>query len=70
MYRSGTRREELLLTQEELTGAYAVRKMLSGNNSQDSAEQLIAMMEKTSNNKDFFARLQGWIAVMEKEGFH
>ncbi len=69
MYKSGTRREELLLTEMELDGEYQVRKMLGSTNNQETVEQLISMMEKTACNADFFARLKGWIAAFEKDGF-
>jgi transcription termination factor Rho len=69
MYKSGTRREELLLTDIELDGEYQVRKMLGSTNNQETAEQLISMMEKTMSNADFFSRLKGWIAAFEKDGY-
>jgi transcription termination factor Rho len=69
MYKSGTRREELLLTETELDGEFQVRKMLGSTNNQETVEQLISMMEKTMCNADFFARLKGWIAAFEKDGF-
>ena len=69
MYKSGTRREELLLTPSELEGEYQVRKMLGSTGNQETAEQLIGMMEKTSTNEDFFVRLKGWMAAFEKDGF-
>ena len=69
MFKSGTRREELLLDEQELEGALKIRRLLSGGNPQETAEQLIGMMEKTSSNADFFNRLKGWMAVFEKEGF-
>lgn len=69
MVRSGTRREELLLSERELEGAYQVRRMLSGNNVQENIEQLIGMMLKTNTNDEFIQRLKGWMNVYEKEGF-
>ena len=69
LVKSGTRREELLLTAKELEGAYTARKMLSGGNVQQSAEMLIDMMEKTAGNDDFLARIKGWAAMYEKDGF-
>ncbi|NLD60611.1 MAG: transcription termination factor Rho [Clostridiales bacterium] len=69
MYKSGTRREELLFTEAELEGTMKIRRLLSGGNPQETAEQLIGMMEKTNSNADFFNRLKGWMAVFEKEGF-
>ena len=67
--RSGTRREDLLMTKDELEGAYSIRKLLSNSNNQETAEQLIGMIEKTDNNADFLVRLKSWIAVYEKEGY-
>ena len=67
--KSGTRREELLLSPEELEGVYQVRKLLSNASNQEMAEQLIGMMEKTSTNEEFFQRLKGWISIYEKEGY-
>ena len=68
LLKSGTRREELLLSEEEMNGEYQVRKMLNGRQ-QEMYEQLIELMTKTSDNADFFNRLKGWLAVYEKEGY-
>ena len=38
MFKSGTRREELLLSEEELEGAIKIRRLLSGGNPQETAE--------------------------------
>ncbi len=67
--KSGTRREELLMDKEELDGAYTIRRLLSKNNNQETAENLIGMLEKTGSNLEFFQRLKGWMAVYEKEGY-
>ena len=69
MVRSGTRREELLLSEDEQAGALQVRRMLGGGRDQEMAEQIISLMTKTRNNADFFDRLKGWAAVAEKEGY-
>ena len=65
--RSGTRREELLQTEEEREGAFQVRRMLSGGNAQQNAEQLIGLMEKSADNAEFFRHLREWTAIREKE---
>lgn len=67
--KSGTRREDLLLSDKELEGAYTARRMLSGSNAQQSAEMLIDLMGKSVNNEDFLARIKGWAAMYEKDGF-
>ena len=69
MVKSGTRREDLLLTQEEQEGVLAMRKMLSGSNTQDNAEQLIGMLEKAADNKTFVSRVKGYVNMWEKEGY-
>ena len=70
LLQSGTRREELLLAPEELDGAIpGAQNAYRGRRSQQSTEQLISLMEKTTNNADFFRRLKGWMAVYEKDGY-
>lgn len=67
--KSGTRRDDLLLSQKELDATYQVRRVLSGSNNQEAAEQLISMLSKTSSNDEFFGRLKDGIAAWEKEGY-
>ena len=69
LVRSGTRREELLMTPKELEGAYSARRMLSNGNAQQNTELLISLIEKTENNDDFLGRIKGWLSVYEKDGF-
>lgn len=67
--RSGTRREELLLSGEEAQGVRAVRRILSQGHTREATQQLIGMLEKTGSNKEFFKKLQEWLAIWEKEGY-
>lgn len=67
--KSGTRRDELLYTPAEAEGALQMRRMLSSGGNQDATEQMIELMEKTRTNADFIARIKGWVAVWEKEGY-
>ena len=69
MVRSGTRREELLLSEAELDGEMLVRRVLSGGRSLEMSEQIISLMSKTSTNAEFFEKMKGWVAVFEKEGY-
>jgi transcription termination factor rho len=66
--KSGTRREELLLSAEELEGINAIRNLLSSN-PDNATEQLIATISRTENNIQFLQRLKGWISLLEKEGY-
>ncbi|MDP2892094.1 MAG: transcription termination factor Rho [Bacillota bacterium] len=69
IYKSGTRREEILLTPKELEGIYTIRKLMSAAPSQDVTESLIGMMMPTTSNEMFLNRLGEWIRLMEKDGF-
>ena len=69
LVKSGTRREELLLSDDEMNGELQVRRMLSGGKQQEMYESLIDLMSKTSSNAEFFTKLKGWLAVVEKEGY-
>ena len=51
--KSGTRREELLLTQEELATVWRMRKALSSGTVQEATEKIIDNMAMTKNNKEF-----------------
>ena len=66
--KSGTRREELLLSRQELEGVWAIRKLLS-QNEENATEQLIATMARTQDNEQFLLRLKSWTAMLEKEGY-
>ena len=56
--KSGTRREELLLTKDELETTYAVRKALANSSVQEITEQLIQQMIVTENNSDFIEKMK------------
>ena len=54
IYKSGTRKEDLLLTEEEKEVAFAIRKvMYRDGNIENITENLINMLSKTKNNKEF-----------------
>ena len=56
--RSGTRREELLLSKDELESVYMMRKALSGMKSDEALERILEMFMRTRSNKDFIAALK------------
>ncbi|MCX6153043.1 MAG: transcription termination factor Rho [Candidatus Kapabacteria bacterium] len=55
--KSGTRREELLMTQEELTRTWILRKVLSDMNPNEGIEFLLRRLKGTKNNRDFLLGL-------------
>lgn len=62
LYRSGTRRDELLLTKSELDCAYMIRRFLNRND--EASETLLDMLKKTANNKEFVLKVPTWIKMM------
>jgi transcription termination factor Rho len=55
--RSGTRREELLLNQEELNRVYLLRNFLSDMPEVDAVEFLLKQMSRSKNNREFFQQM-------------
>ena len=51
--RSGTRREDLLLTQEEMEAIWTMRRALSNGSVQDVTETIINYLTSTKTNQDF-----------------
>lgn len=60
--KSGTRREEKLLTKEEMEAVYTLRRISSRQSSVDMTESVIDLMKKSKNNAEFVSRLP----IMEK----
>ncbi|OVE76931.1 transcription termination factor Rho [bacterium F11] len=56
--RSGTRKEELLLSQEELNKVWILRKVLSSLNPIEAMELLTEKMSATKSNKDFLKSME------------
>jgi transcription termination factor Rho len=55
--KSGTRKEDLLLSSEELGRMWVLRKLLSSMNPADAMEFLLGKMEQTKTNAEFFASM-------------
>lgn len=67
--KSGTRKEELLLTPSELEGTWGIRKLLSNADNAEATENLINMIVKTSSNKEFIDQLNLQLRMLAKEGY-
>lgn len=63
LYRSGTRKEELLLSKKELDCSFLVRRFISR---EEGVESLISMIGRTENNEEFVAKFPAWVKLMEK----
>jgi len=51
--KSGTRREDLLLTQEEQEAVYSMRKALNGMKPDEAVDNILNMFARTKDNKEF-----------------
>lgn len=54
IYKSGTRKDDLLLTEEEIQSANLIRRKLSNTNTNEIMENLVKNIKKTENNEEFF----------------
>ena len=59
--KSGTRRDELLLSEKELDTAVKLRRILGGN--PDATDSLLEMLKKTKSNKDLLEKIDAWIKL-------
>ncbi len=66
--KSGTRREELLLSSKELDTVFALRKAMSSSMSiSDITEKLIEQMLQTKNNEEFLERMSATLKNMNNK---
>jgi transcription termination factor Rho len=63
--RSGTRREELLLTQRELEAIWAIRKAMSNMGTAEVTEMIINRLVQTKTNEEFINGIN--VAFIQKE---
>ena len=56
---SGTRKEDLLMSREELQRVWILRKFMSDMNSVESMEFLLSRMKGTKSNEEFLATMNG-----------
>ena len=68
LLKSGTRRDDLLLTPDEQEATLALRRFLSGN-TQESTEQTLGMLEKSANNVVFIEKLKIFSKSWERDGY-
>ena len=57
IYKSGTRKEELLLTPRQKDAVWHLRRIMSRDQSQDVAEKIISSLVKTHSNTEFIDNL-------------
>ena len=59
--KSGTRREDLLLTKEELDTIFALRKAMNSMPVADVTEQILSLMTQTKSNKELLTKIESFI---------
>ncbi len=64
LYKSGTRKEELLLSENELDTVYKLRKILAER--ADATDSLLEMLKKTKDNNDLIFKLDAWLKLYSK----
>ncbi len=59
--KSGTRREDLLLTSKELEIVFGLRKVMANISSAEMTEQLISQLISTKNNEEFLEKMSNYL---------
>ena len=62
--RSGTRHDELLLSEKEMDVTARVRANSAVSSEQEAISLLLSMLEKTRDNDEFVARYDDWMKLL------
>ena len=69
IYKSGTRRDELLLSKEEAECASTLRRMLSAGNPAEVTEQVIGWLNDSETTEDFIASVNKMVNGYGSKGY-
>ena len=69
IYKSGTRRDELLLSKEEAECATTLRRMLSAGNAAEVTEQVIGWLNDSETTEEFIAAVNRMASGYESKGY-
>ena len=58
IYKSGTRREDLLLSDEEKTALWKLRREMSNNSVLEVTDKVIELLKRTKNNEEFIKSIK------------
>lgn len=67
--RSGTRREELLLSQKELEGIWTIRKAMSNVGTADVTEMIVNRLTNTKTNEEFVKGINTALTQKDKNNY-
>ena len=59
IYKSGTRREDLLLTEEEKTALWKLRKEMSNSSILEVTDNILEALKRTKTNEEFINNING-----------
>ncbi len=57
IYKSGTRREDLLLSSDDLSAIYSLRRAMSNTSNAEFSEKLMKLMIESKNNAEFIQKI-------------
>ena len=58
IYKSGTRREDLLLSEQEKTALWRLRREMSNNSVMEVTDKVIELLKRTRNNDEFIKSIK------------
>lgn len=58
IYKSGTRKDELILNQKEKEASWNIRRSLGSNQAADVVENIISNIVRTQNNEEFISKMK------------
>ena len=58
IYKSGTRREDLLLSDEEKAALWRLRREMSNNSVLEVTDKVIELLKRTKNNEEFIKSIK------------
>ena len=65
LYRSGTRKDELLLSESEQDAVFAIRRYLDKDD--NAMQNLLDMLKRTENNEEFVSKAPVWCKMMSNQ---
>ena len=69
IFKSGTRQERFLLSDEEYKATFSVRRFMTSGNAIENAENLLEMLRKTRDNEHFIKAMEEYMRICKKEGY-
>ena len=64
LLKSGTRHEELLLSEKEMDVTAKIRDRFSMSSEQEAISLVLSMLEKSRDNDEFVTRYDDWMKLM------